>query len=182
MAVPDFPDSAGPPRPPSQLTLRRARQYLWRATRLRCVHCGVSPMFLPAARTRRLDDWFVPLDGCPRCGYAYERESEYFLLATWAVNYGASVIVSLIIYGVLEWKFSLSTPALIAAVIAPLVVFSCLFVRHSKAYYLAFDRYFDPPFDPPIPDREDGDPGGDIPTLLPNAPASAPAPPVAAAP
>src|SRR5690349_1329720 len=56
-------------------------QFLFRAIRLRCPECGVSPMFVPVARTRSLRDWFTPLDGCPRCGYAYDREDGYFLLA-----------------------------------------------------------------------------------------------------
>ena len=59
-----------------------------RAGRLRCPECGISPIFIPVARTRTVWDWFTPLDGCPRCGYAYERESGYFLLATWGFNYG----------------------------------------------------------------------------------------------
>jgi hypothetical protein len=44
-------------------------------------------MFVPVARTRSLRDWFAPLDGCPRCGYAYDREDGYFLMATWGVHY-----------------------------------------------------------------------------------------------
>ena len=177
MAVPAFPESAGPPPPSSrEFTWRRAGRYLGRATRLRCVHCGLSPMFLPVLRTRKLSDWFQPLDGCPRCGYPYEREIGYFLLAIWAVNYGFSVILSLVIYAVLEWKFSLSTPALIAAVIAPIAVFSFLFARHSKSYFLAFDHFFDPP----VPDRDDGDSGGNVPAPRPEAPAPPPSPAVTA--
>src|SRR5438270_13736892 len=61
--------------------------YLKRALLLRCPECGISPMFVSWRRTRSLDDWFKPLDGCPRCGYAYEREPGYFLLATWGSQY-----------------------------------------------------------------------------------------------
>jgi hypothetical protein len=43
---------------------------------------------MPLLKIRSLRDYFAPLDGCPRCGYAYERETGYFLLAIWAINYG----------------------------------------------------------------------------------------------
>src|SRR6185436_3352057 len=73
----------------SSTTLRpRLRVFLWRALRLRCPECGISPMFVPLRRTRSIRDWFEPLDGCPRCGYAYEREPGYFLLAIWGSQYG----------------------------------------------------------------------------------------------
>ena len=54
---------------------------------------------------RSLRDWFTPLDGCPRCGYPYEREPGYYLMSIWAINYGVGSIVGLAIYGLLEWKF-----------------------------------------------------------------------------
>src|ERR671915_519718 len=72
---------------PTGALVRRAARYFLRAARLRCPECGVSPVFVPLRRTRSLRDWFTPLDGCPRCGYAYERESGYFLLATWGIHY-----------------------------------------------------------------------------------------------
>src|SRR5436309_2228096 len=75
--------------------------YFRRALRLRCPECGVSPMFMPAIKTRSIWNWFTPLDGCPRCGYAYERESGYFLLSTWAFNYGVvaglGVVIALVV-------------------------------------------------------------------------------------
>ena len=67
--------------------LRRLLVYLGRGLRLRCPECGVSRVFVPALKTRGLRDWITPLDGCPRCGYPYEREGGYFLLAVWGVHY-----------------------------------------------------------------------------------------------
>jgi len=93
---------------------------------------------------RCLRDWFTPLDGCPRCGYAYERETGYFLLAIWAVNYGLGSLLGLAIYLALEMFLSLSLPVLLFWVIAPVVVFNLLFARHAKAFFLALDHYFDP--------------------------------------
>ena len=53
-----------------------------------CPECGISPIFTPMRNVRTLYDWFTPLDGCPICGYAYEREQGYFLLSIWGLNYG----------------------------------------------------------------------------------------------
>ena len=85
--------------------------------RLRCPACGVSPIFIPWKRMRTLRDWFTPLDGCPRCGYPYEREPGYYLISIWAINYGVGSIVGLAIYGLLEWKFDLPVWQLLAAVL-----------------------------------------------------------------
>ena len=68
--------------------LQRAWTYFYRSCRLRCVECGTRPIFTPLLKIRSLRDYFTPLDGCPRCGYAYERETGYFLLAIWMINYG----------------------------------------------------------------------------------------------
>ena len=65
-----------------------AWRFIRRALMLRCPECGVSPIFRPVREVRSLYDWFTPLDGCPRCGYAYEREQGYFLLSIWGLNYG----------------------------------------------------------------------------------------------
>jgi hypothetical protein len=101
-------------------------------------------VFLPILKTRRLRDYFTPLDGCPRCGYAYERETGYFLLSIWAINYGFGSILGIAIYCYLEWNYHLPLPLLLVGVITPVVLFNFLFARHSKAFFLALDHYFDP--------------------------------------
>ena len=55
-------------------------------------------MFIPWRQVRSLRDWFMPLDGCPRCGYPFEREPGYFLLSIFAINYGVAAILGLVIY------------------------------------------------------------------------------------
>ena len=110
-------------------------------------------MFIPWRGVRSLRDWFTPLDGCPRCGYPYEREPGYFLLAIWAFNYGVGSAVGLILYGLLEWFFDLPVETLLASVILPIVIFNLLFARHSKSLFLATDLFFDP-------HEKDGDDGG----------------------
>lgn len=123
-------------------------------------------MFPSVARVRNLHDWFTPLDGCPRCGYAYDREPGYFLLSIWAINYGIAALLGLVLYAAFEWFYDWPVWTLITAVVAPVVAFNLLFVRHSKAIFIAWDHFFDPhekergdddgnirPQDPPAPTR-----------------------------
>ena len=118
--------------------------YLARATRLRCPVCGRSPIFPRAVTVRHVRDWFLPFDGCPRCGYAFEREPGYFLLAVWAFNSGFATLGGLLVYLGIASVMPLSWPGALAALIIPVVVFNVLFVRHSKAYFIAIDHLLDP--------------------------------------
>ena len=110
-------------------------------------------MFVPVARTRSLRDWFTPLDGCPRCGYAYDREDGYFLLATWGVHYFTIAGFGLVLGLVLLSCTSLGLGWSIVLTAAPTVVLGFLFARHAKAIYLAIDHFCDPHVKPGgIPD------------------------------
>ena len=122
----------------------RAWVYIGRALRLRCPECGVSPVFTPWRRVRSLFDWFTPLDGCPRCGFAYNREDGYFLLAIWGVNYGVVAGLGLIISLLLEAFHPLTLWQYIFFVFTPMPLLSMLFARHAKSLFLAMDHYFDP--------------------------------------
>ena len=65
--MPVFPTQPGFSEDASTAELiRRLLVYLGRALRLRCPECGVSPVFVPARKTRSVRDWVTPLDGCPR--------------------------------------------------------------------------------------------------------------------
>jgi uncharacterized protein (DUF983 family) len=112
--------------------------------RLVCPECGVSPIFVPWRKVRSLFDWFTPLDGCPRCGYAYEREQGYFLLSIWAVNYGVVAGLGLTLSLVLDYFYALPLKWHVLYVFLPMPVVSFLFARHAKSLYLAMDHYFDP--------------------------------------
>ena len=118
--------------------------FIRRAMHLRCPECGISPIFMPARRVRSIWNWFTPLDGCPRCGYAYERESGYFLMATWAVNYGVVAGLGMTVALLIDHFFQPSLWKLILCVAIPMPIFAFLFARHAKALYLAMDHYFDP--------------------------------------
>lgn len=140
---------------PHKHNLSTALTFLFRALLLRCPACGTKPLYVRWFRVRRLSDWFSPLDGCSRCGYPYEREPGYFLMAIWAVNYTFSAIVGLVLYGSMEYFFDLPIWTLMVAVLAPVLIFSVGFARHSKAIWLATDLFFDPHH------RRDGDDDGD---------------------
>mgnify|MGYP005844775317 CR=1 FL=1 len=142
--------------------------YLQRALRLRCPCCGKKPLFEPVLKVRTLRDWFAPLDGCPFCGYPYEREAGYYLMAIWAVNYGCGSVLGIILYLGLEWQYDLPIKTLLAAVLIPICVFNILFARHAKALFLAVDLFFDP--------HERGDDGGRGNVPAPRPPVAPPAP------
>jgi hypothetical protein len=172
MAAGDPIPDGGPPVIP---TWRRIREHLWRATCLRCPVCGTKPIFLPLSRTRSLRDWFTPLDGCPRCGYPYEREPGYFLMSVWAIGYGISALVGIVIYVYLQmWHSDLSLTVTLLAVGVPLPIINVLFARHAKAYFLAIDHLCDPYI--PGSDDDDGGGGSWKPTPAPPAPAGIPEP------
>lgn len=141
----------------NNISWAKAREYLLRALVLRCPVCGLTPIFPPLARTRSLHDWFTPLDGCPRCGFAYDREPGYFLLSIWAINYGIAALLGLVLYFLFEWFFDWPVWTLIASVVGPVVLFNLLFARHSKAIFIAWDHFFDPH------EPDGGDDGGDTP-------------------
>ncbi len=138
MAVPETASRA--PR-----SLRTALLYLTRAMRLRCPLCGISPLFGPAREIRSLASWLDPLPGCPGCGYRYERENGYFLMAIWAVQYGAAAVFGLATYAVLATCFTLTLGEMLFWTMAPLAVFCLAFIRFAKAIWLAFDLWISPP-------------------------------------
>lgn len=86
----------------SPRTAKKAWIYFWRSLRLKCPTCGTKPLFLPWKNVRTLQDWFAPLDGCPQCGYAYDREPGYFLMAIWGVNYGVIGLGGMTLYFILR--------------------------------------------------------------------------------
>ena len=161
-----------PSHPPADTMTwpQRIRAYLWRATWLKCPVCGTRPVFLPLRRTRSLHDWFTPLDGCPRCGYAYDREPGYFLWSVWALGYIVAAVVGTLIYVYLQiWHSEMSIPMTLLWVMLPLPFINVLFARHAKAYFLAMDHLADPHVRPED-EEDDGGNGGGGPPLRPAPP------------
>jgi hypothetical protein len=137
--------------------IAKAGAYLARATRLQCPVCGRTPIFPRAWTVRRAMDWFVPFDGCPRCGYAFEREPGYFLMAVWTLNAGFASLLGMGVYfmlaAVAELGWEVAAPVALGTVVAS----NLLLVRHAKAYYIAVDHLLDPH------DRGGGDDRGNQP-------------------
>ena len=115
-----------------------------RAIALRCPECGVSPIFVPLKDVHSLFDWFKPLDGCPRCGYAYEREQGYFLLAIWGVNYGVVALLGVLAGLYIQNKYHPGVWSPMWLWLLPMPLLSFILARHAKALFLAMDHYFDP--------------------------------------
>ena len=155
----------GPPldlTEPPDYSAKRLRRMMSNALRWKCPTCGVSPIFIPWYEVRTLRDWFMPLDGCPRCGYPFEREPGYFLLSIFAINYGVGAFIGLAIYLVLDICLHLPIWLVLTLTIAPIPIFNLWFARHSKALFLAFDLFFDP--------HRGEDDGGDRPIESPAPP------------
>lgn len=147
--------------PPQRKTLRLALAYLGRALLLRCPVCGRSPIFVPLLRTRSVMDWLTPLDGCPRCGYPYEREPGYFLFSLWVLNFGFVAGTGLLTYLWLELFADVSTPMLLASVALPAPLLGLAIARHAKALFIALDHFFDPFVPIDWPEEGGDDDGGD---------------------
>jgi uncharacterized protein (DUF983 family) len=129
---------------PPDYSLKRLRWMMLNALGLKCPTCGERPLFVPWSRVRTLRDWFMPLDGCPRCGYPFEREPGYFLLSIFAINYGVGALLGLVIYLVLDFCLHLPIWLVLTLTILPIPFFNLWFAPYSKALFLAFDLFFYP--------------------------------------
>jgi uncharacterized protein (DUF983 family) len=125
--------------PPAKLS-----RHLWRALRLRCPECGVSPLFLRLRRVRNLGDWLTPLDGCPCCNYRYEREPGYFLPAIWYIHYSVVAAVGLGGGLIADGMFHAGLVAELLWALIPAVIVAIAVIRWSKAMFLAIDHFIDP--------------------------------------
>ena len=112
----------------------------------------------------------MPLDGCPKCGYPYEREPGYYLLSIFAINYGVAALLGMIVYLVLDFWVRLPIGVTLVLTIIPIPLFNLWFARHSKALFLAFDLFCDPHHR----DQGDGDQPVKEPGSVPKDPHSQP--------
>ncbi|MES2309013.1 MAG: DUF983 domain-containing protein [Verrucomicrobiota bacterium] len=122
----------------------KGSRFLWNATLLRCPVCGTQPLFVPLKKVKSLYDWSTPLDGCPKCGFPYEREAGYFLFAVWAFSYLSSIAVGVLVLLALsiftKWAFGWK----LALAMTIMTFFGFFFSRHAKAYFIALDHFCDP--------------------------------------
>lgn len=157
-----MPAEPSTPPPVEPRTPGTAVKYLWRALRLRCPECGISPVFPPLSHLRSPADLFTPRDGCPRCGYAYEREMGYFLMATWAVSYGLGAMFGLAIYLYMEYVLNASLKSMLWVCVLSVLFFNLFTARHARSLWLAVDHFFDPHVRA-WPGGGDGGGGGNVP-------------------
>jgi len=125
-------------------TASKVWPYMVRALRLRCPVCGISPLFLPLRRVEGITDWVETLEGCPRCDYVYHRESGYFLFPLWMINFTIVAVVGVIQVLVLYYWLNLSIPALMFIILVSMWALGLLSVRHTKAFFMAFDHLIHP--------------------------------------
>ena len=127
-----------PSAPNSPPTLRRVTDLFIRALRLRCPHCGGSPIFVT---------WSHLVPNCPVCGLGLERGEQGYWLGAYFFNLMAmETVFSAWVVGFLvctwpdpPWElFQVTTIAL-------MLVVPFAFFRFSKTLFLAFDLWMRPP-------------------------------------
>ena len=131
-----------PPSSEALPPLKKAWLFFWRAARWQCPVCGRAPLYRSVGEMRNFNDWLETLPGCPHCDYTYDRESGYFMLALWSLDYGVAAIFGIGLLLILLNFFTLSTGQLLLWTMVPTFIFALLIVRHAKAFYLAIDHYF----------------------------------------
>jgi hypothetical protein len=75
---------------------------------------------------------------CQRCGFSYEREPGFYLGSIY-LNYGATVILTGILYALLVMGLGLSNETTLAVCLAAAVLCPILFFRHARSFLLALD-------------------------------------------
>jgi uncharacterized protein (DUF983 family) len=104
--------------------------------RLRCPVCENATIF---------NGYFDTPTRCSFCGYFFMRESGYFLPHV-AIGYGATVIVALSVWPLLQYVFGVKSDAVIlTAMIVTGILFGVWFLRYAKMLWLALDLTLHPP-------------------------------------
>jgi uncharacterized protein (DUF983 family) len=142
----------------SGYSAKKAWLYLRRSARWRCPICGISPLFLPVHRVEGLEDWYTTLPGCPRCGYPYEREPGYFMLAIALANFAVIIFCGIGWMLALDSFFTLSQAQRLFFTLVPTLVITFLLIRHAEAFFLAFDHFIDPYDNRPPTDESEASP------------------------
>jgi len=75
---------------------------------------------------------------CPRCGFSYEREPGFYLGSIY-LNYGATVILTGGLYGLLVLALGFSNETTLAVCLAAAVLCPILLFRHARSFLLALD-------------------------------------------
>lgn len=125
---------------PSRVTRLR------RALALVCPHCGDGRLFA---------GWFRMRPSCAACGGTFAREPGFYLGSIY-VNYGVTVIVTLVAYATIVLGLGGSHQTALVACLAVAVVLPMLFFRHARSLLLALDSSVNQHQSAPLP----ADPAG----------------------
>ncbi|MFI5364740.1 MAG: DUF983 domain-containing protein [Candidatus Binatia bacterium] len=112
----------------------RLRKALWQALHLRCPRCGRGALFRGP---------FSMHERCTVCDLVFEREPGYFVGAIY-INYGATAVVAVAGFLLLDALTTLSATAQIALWSVFGVAFPLFFYRYSKSLWLAIDHLLNP--------------------------------------
>lgn len=115
------------------------------ALRLRCLHCGVTPVFKPWRSLRSLAQWFDTEPGCPACEYRFEREPGYFLMATWGTVFFPAALLGVALMFLLPRLHPMNDAWLLFNVCWPTALFAVAISRHGRLAFMLVDHFFDPP-------------------------------------
>ncbi len=120
-----------------KLNLPSTKPSLWAAIRLYCPYCQREKL----NKTR---NWFVFREGCPQCGYRYEREIGYFTGASWMVNFPVTGVLGFLIAMLLILRTDLK--AMLVAVITSVfvLVFCIAFFPISQGIWMVIEQSFRP--------------------------------------
>lgn len=102
---------------------------LRRALRLRCPRCGEGLLFCGLVQMH---------DACGHCGLSFRREPGFYLGSIY-LNYGATVIVTGLLYAALVLGAGASNEAALGICLAVAVLLPVLLFRHARSLLLALD-------------------------------------------
>lgn len=119
-------------------TFRRVTDLFIRALRLRCPHCGGTPIFVT---------WSHLVPNCPVCGLGLERGEQGYWLGAYFFNLMAvETVFSVWVVGFLVFTWPDPPWGLFqATTIALMLVVPVGFFPFSKTLFLAFDLWMRPP-------------------------------------
>lgn len=100
-----------------------------RALRLRCPRCGEGALFRGLVQMH---------DACPACGLSFRREPGFYLGSIY-LNYGATVIVTGLLYATLVLGVGASAETALGICLAVAVLLPVLLFRHARSLLLALD-------------------------------------------
>lgn len=111
---------------------------LTHALRLKCPHCGNSPLL-------KQGSWLEFQTGCEPCGYEYEREAGYFSGASWVINYTVAGLTGLSAGALLLWLAPTLSLNMILGIASGLaLVVALAFFPVGKALWIWLDHVLHP--------------------------------------